>query len=242
MNDSSGLPTWLMSEYRHFVEVVSREDFPCHFGTVAQLHGELRYSFVEGQDVSRVPATLEKFLELSRARPQAKHNLTLFFEPEHEEKSFEYYRDRMWEILGYLHRHDRASWPSSIPQDPDEPAWEFCFGGEPFFLFAGSPAYKRRKSRNYGSSFILLFQPKRVFQGLDNDSPAGIKARRAIRGRLQVWDGITRFHPDMHDFGQTVGDRWKQYMFSDDDTAAVGGCPFAQVPTSERKPLANENR
>jgi uncharacterized protein len=229
MSDPSRIPSWLMREYRSFHETVVDDDFPCNFGLAAEKDRELRYSFVEGNDFARLPQALEAFLQLSRSHPSVRHNLTVFFEPEAEAKPFEYYTQRFWQVLNYLHAHDRAPWPSQIPTDKDDPLWEFCFGGDPIFMFAASPAYVRRRSRNYGDSFVMLFQPKRIFKGIESESPTGTRARRVIRARLKKWDGNEALHPDVNDYGEVLTYRWKQYLLSDDGTPARGGCPFAAM-------------
>jgi FPC/CPF motif-containing protein YcgG len=227
MADPARVPDWLIREYRSFHETVIDEDFPCNFGLAAEKDHELRYTFVQGDDLAALPQTLEAFLQLSRSHPNVKHNLTVFFEPEPEARAFEYYRTRFWEVLNFLHAHDRAPWPPQIPTDKDDPLWEFCFGGDPIFMFAASPAYVQRRSRNYGNSFVMLFQPKRIFKGIESETPAGTKARRVIRARLKKWDRSEALHPDVNDYGEVLVHRWKQYVLSDDNTPARGGCPFA---------------
>src|SRR5579863_5135681 len=106
MSNPLRTPSWLLDEYRTFHEIVTKDDFPCVFGLAAEKDGELRYTFVEGDDLVPLPAALEAFLRLSRSRPQVKHNLTVFFRPEAEEKPFEYYRNRFWRVLNFLHARD----------------------------------------------------------------------------------------------------------------------------------------
>ncbi|WP_375412827.1 YqcI/YcgG family protein [uncultured Bradyrhizobium sp.] len=226
LSDPSRVPDWLMNEYRSFHRTVVDDDFPCSFGMAAEMNRELRYAFVENNDLTRLPETLNCFLRLSRSHPDVRHNLTVFFEPEAEPKTFEHYKNRFWQVLNFLHEHDSAPWPREIPTDKDDPLWEFCFGGDPIFMFAASPAYVQRRSRNYGNSFVMLFQPKRIFKGIESESAAGTKVRRVIRSRLKKWDGTASLHPDVIDYGEALIYRWKQYLLSDDSTPATGGCPF----------------
>ena len=227
MLDPSRVPAWVTHEYRNFHEQVIAPGFPCHFGAMAEKNKELRYTCLKWNDLINLPATLEEFLHLSRSNPKARHNLTVFFEPEQDEKSFDFYQNRFWEVLNFLHKHDPKPWPQNVPRHPDDPLWEFCFDGEPFFLFTSSPAYKQRKSRNYGNCLMILFQPKRVFVGIESETSNGMKARHAIRSRLKVWDDGIELHPDMINPGEILTHRWKLYAFSDDDTPATGTCPFS---------------
>lgn len=226
MSNPLQIPNWLMREYGAFHQTVIKDNFPCNFGLAAEKDRELRYTFIQGDDFTSLPETLNAFLHLSRSHPNVRHNLTVFFEPETELKTFEYYKARFWQVLNFLHAQDHVPWPNDIPTDKDDPLWEFCFGGDPIFMFAACPAYIQRKSRNYGSSFIMLFQPKRIFKGIESETPAGTKVRRAIRARLKKWDSNESLHPDVTDYGEALTYRWKQYLLSDDNTPALGRCPF----------------
>lgn len=229
----SRVPRWLIREYRAFHREVMDQEFPCVFGRAAERNDELRYAVVENDDLSSLPATLAAFLSLSRSNRAIRHNLTVFFAPEGQARDFEYYRRRFWHVLQFLHASDREPWPDDIPTNTDDPRWEFCFAGEPIFMFAACPAYARRRSRNYGNSFVMLFQPKRIFQGLEAESSAGIHARRVIRSRLARWDGTDDGHPDVAGYGEPLVYRWKQYFLSDDGTPARGRCPFSFGKESE---------
>lgn len=247
MANPSRVPAWLMREYRSFHEIAADDAFPCTFGQAAEKDGQLRYTFLQRDDISPLPSTLAAFLRLSRSNPDVRHNLTVFFEPEAEAKRFEYYRDRFWQILNFLHADDCVPWPSDIPTDPDDPLWEFCFGGEPIFMFAACPAYIHRRSRNYCNSLVMFFQPKRIFKGIEAESAAGTRVRRVIRSRLQRWDGTDKEHPDIVGYGEPLTFRWKQYLLSDDGTPAHGKCPFifrkeSDVSYDEQGPTVDVQR
>ncbi len=226
MSDPTRVPDWLLKEYELFHAIVTNDRFPCTFGLAAERERNLRYSFVEGNDLTPLPNTLRSFLCLSRSHPTIKHNLTVFFEPEAQARSFEYYRKQFWSVLNFLHGYDGVAWPIEIPTDTAHPGWEFCFDGDAIFLFAASPAYMRRRSRNYGNSFIMLFQPKRIFRGIESELSAGVNARRVIRARLEKWDGQPSDHPDTIEYGEALTYRWRQYFLTDDNSAAKGACPF----------------
>ncbi|WP_054402328.1 YqcI/YcgG family protein [Paenibacillus solani] len=227
MSDLTKIPKWLEGEYKTFSSIVSAPKFPCYFGTLAEKRGEVRYTYIEEDDYRKLPHTLASFLELSRANPDKRQNLTVFFEPEKEEQSLEFYKNKTWEVLQYLHSHDPAPWPEEVPYDSQNRSWEFCFDGEPVFVFSASPAYKKRHSRNYGNSLILLFQPTRLFNGFESDVPEGIKARNIIRTRLLEWDEPEVDIPaDSSKLGEKKDYYWKQYIISDDNEPIQGGCPF----------------
>jgi FPC/CPF motif-containing protein YcgG len=224
--DSANVPEWVAEEYEIFTQKVTTNGFPCHFGTIAERRHELRYTYSNHNDWASLPSSLEAFMELARTHPKVRHAMIGFFEPEQQEHPFSYYRQRFWDVCNFLHQHDRKPWPNDIPSDTADPLWEFCFDGEPLFLFVGFPAYKQRNSRRFGKSMMILYQPKRVFNGLEGATPGGIEARKQIRPRLQKWDGGMEMHPDFNIIDEALAFRWKQYCASDDNTPAVGECPF----------------
>lgn len=218
------MPDWLVREHRLFAQRLLDRDYPCYFGTSAEKRGELRYGYTEG-DVGHLPVLLREFLALSRSRPKVRHALALFFAPEEVERPLSYYRGRFWETLGFLHGEDGKPWPEGRPSDPEDPDWEFCFDGEPMFVFASAPAYRDRASRNMGDCLILLFQPRRVFDGIEGGTPAGTRTREIIRQRMREWDGM-EYHPDMGSYGDPSSYEWKQYFLPDDNLPVAGECPF----------------
>lgn len=194
--ENQPVPRWMVEEHSRFAERLLAPGYPCYFGASAENRGELRYGYIEGEDLSDVPPLLREFLELSRANPKIRHALALFFSPELDKRPLSYYEHQFWETLRFLHNADEVAWPSDRPSDPKHPRWEFCFNGEPMFVFASAPAYHRRDSRNMGNSLVLLFQPRRVFDGIEGGTLAGTRAREIIRARMETWDGM-EVHPDM---------------------------------------------
>lgn len=231
-----GLPVWLGREYETFREQLLDPGYPCYFGTAAEKRGELRYGYVAGGDTSHVPTLLGEFLSLSRSHPKVRHALALFFEPEGVQRPLSYYRQRFWDVLNFLHESDPSTWPDDRPLDPEDPKWEFCFDGEPMFVFASTPAYRKRDSRNMGNSLVLLFQPRRVFDGIEGGTPAGTRAREIIRARMETWDSGMKYHPDMGSYGDPSSFEWKQYFLPDDITPVLGRCPFHRSADRETNP------
>ncbi|GGD09226.1 YqcI/YcgG family protein [Pontibacillus salipaludis] len=222
---SNHLPSWLKEEYKTFSEIVTEPTFPCFFGMKAQNKGELRYSYISHDDWSHLPEAVESFLSLFQEPNAPRHGLFIFVEPESKEQSVEYYREYFWNILQYLHDHDRFSWPKGAPRDPEHYLWDFHFGGEPIFTFGNAPAYKQRKTRNLGNSLILGFQPRVIFQGLEGTEKGGIMSREKVRARVEKWDQLPT-HPDISHFGDPTHNEWKQSFIGDDIKPIEGKCPF----------------
>ena len=129
--------------------------------------------------------------------------------------------------LQWLHAHDPSPWPEGIPADPDDPAWEFCFAGDPMFAFPCIPAYRQRLSRRMGSYFAMCFQPRRVFFGVDRADPGGERIRADIYERVRRWDCLPP-HPELVDlsYGDPRMREWKQYVLPDHNRHLREQCPL----------------
>ncbi|MFC0273890.1 YqcI/YcgG family protein [Metabacillus herbersteinensis] len=225
MTDSSVVPEWVIQEYKNFHETVTDSTFPCYFGMSAEKKGELRYAYISHGDWTHLPQVIEEFIALFDAPKLIRHGLFLFVEPESEERDIPYYREYFWNILQYLHEKDGKEWPKDIPQDPDHHLWAFSFAEEPFFVFGNAPAYKQRKTRRLGSSLVLGFQPRRIFDGLEGTSKGGIMSREKVRERVEKWDQLPK-HPNISHYGDPSHKEWKQYFIGDDIKPIQGKCPF----------------
>ncbi len=93
------------------------------------------------------------------------------------------YHERLWHILQFLHVNDPEPWPADIPTDPDDPTWEFSFGGEPMFPTTRAPFYDERISRYCPWGLEITFQPRALFDGITADTEAGQQARAVIQNR-----------------------------------------------------------
>ncbi|MCS0790596.1 YqcI/YcgG family protein [Cytobacillus firmus] len=219
------VPEWVIQEYKTFHDTVTDKTFPCYFGMTAEMRGELRYAYITQEDWSNLPEALESFIELFDAPKLIRHGLFVFVEPEKDEKPLEHYREYFWNILQYLHKADTKPWPKDYPTDPDHHLWAFSFAEEPFFVFGNAPAYKQRKTRDLGSSLVLGFQPRRIFEGLEGTSKGGIMSREKVRERVEKWDGLPT-HPNISHYGDPEHHEWKQYFIGDDIKPIEGKCPF----------------
>ncbi|MBM7838168.1 FPC/CPF motif-containing protein YcgG [Alkalihalobacillus xiaoxiensis] len=222
---SNEVPKWVNESYRQYEQVVTKPTFPCFFGQKGERKGELRYSYIDHNDWSSLPQTLEEFLLLMNQMPLVRRGLFVFVEPEEKEQNLDYYRRYFWDILQYCNQNDEKGWPEHTPEDPDHHLWSYCFAGRSMFAFANAPAYKQRITRDLGQSLILGFQPREIFQGLEGTEPKGINSREAVRKRVEAWDQIPK-HPDISHYGDKDHREWKQFFIGDDCEPVQGGCPF----------------
>jgi amino acid adenylation domain-containing protein/non-ribosomal peptide synthase protein (TIGR01720 family) len=201
--------------------------FPCTFAVSAARKGSLRFGFVDDlhdEDtweplIKVVRAYLDSYQSLSRDT-----SLLVFWRPQNERLTIEDYHRKFWSVLRYLHERDPERWPSDVPTETDHPLWEFSFGGTPIFVVCNTPAHDARRSR-HSPGFVITFQPRWVFEGLDPETPRGQAARRVIRKRLRAFDGA---EPSvaLGNYGDPENREWRQYFLPDRDGDPDLGCPF----------------
>ena len=230
MTNPSVVPDWVIKEYTNFHKTVTDNTFPCYFGMKAENKGELRYAYITKDDWSNLPSAAEAFMDMFKEPVKIRHGLFVFMEPEKEEQTLEHYRKTFWDILQYMHEHDPLPWPEDKPKDPEHYLWDYHFAGEPVFVFGNAPAYKQRKTRHLGSSLILGFQPRKIFQGLEGTEKGGINSREKVRERVEKWDQLPK-HPDISHFGDPEHNEWKQFFIGDDIVPIEGKCPFHHKET-----------
>lgn len=218
--------------------VVSQEHpFPCTFAVAAARKRTLRFGFVDGAgdrgDWAALPDLLRRYLEGYQALGKDT-SFVVFFRPEPGGAALplDGFRQRFWDVLGYLADKDSSPWPAELPTDPDDPLWEFTFGGVPIFVVCNTPAHGERRSR-HAADFMITFQPRWVFEGLEADSPRGAAARRTIRARLRAYDTVPP-SPALGSYGDTDNREWRQYFLPDADDGppqAWERCPFLSART-----------
>ncbi|WP_459191114.1 YqcI/YcgG family protein [Halosimplex sp. J119] len=227
-------PDWAAAHWRTFRNGLLGErnetPFPCFFGVESVENGDPLYSAIPSMtdkdallDLGR---TILEYLDVYETHSD-RASLVTFFKPPGQELSEADYHSALWHILQFLHVHDPCPWPEDIPTDPDDPYWEFCFGGEPMFPTCRAPFYDTRKSRYCPVGLEITFQPRKLFEDLNvtADTDAGQHAREVIQGRLEDYDGVCP-HADLGDWG-VEGDReWPQYMLSADERRAPDECPI----------------
>jgi len=242
---SEAVPDWIASHWNTFRDGLLGErnetPFPCFFGAESVANGDPLYTAVPSMtdkdallDLGR---TVLSYLDVYQEYNE-RASLVAFFKPPAGKLSEAEYHESLWHILQFLHVHDPEPWPEEIPTDPNDPYWEFSFGGEPIFPTCRAPFYTTRKSRYCPVGLEITFQPRGLFEnlGVTADTAAGQHAREIIQDRLEDYDGVCP-HADLGDWG-VEGDReWPQYMLSEDDQQAPDECPMTitrEHPKSDR--------
>lgn len=218
-------PGWYGRALARFRAEIGDRDYPCYFGRRALQLDELYCSYAEGGKLERLAGQLREFLDFAATQPNRRNVFAAFFPPEEGQKDHDHYERSFWDVLQYLHDHDARPWPEDIPGRPEEPEWEFSFHGTAMFVFAAAPTHLMRRSRNLGPGMLMLFQPRRVFRGIEGGTPAGSAARRRIRDKLLRWDSIES-HPVMGSYGDPSNFEWKQYFIADAADPSGETCPL----------------
>ncbi|MFD1173127.1 YqcI/YcgG family protein [Oceanobacillus picturae] len=227
------LPHWQQDAYSSFASMLTDTNaYPCVPARIGFLSNELRFRFIGDprkiETAEQLAATLKSYGEIARGTGKYASLGVFFYTPDDMAATYsiEDYRDVFWTLINSVTAIDETEWPSSIPEDPHDPNWEFCFNGEPYFAFCATPAHKLRKSR-YQSCFFIAFQPRWVFKEINGRTPFGQKIKKAIRQRLAAYDDIP-IHPDLKWYGDTSNHEWKQYFLSDDASGPTR-CPFTRM-------------
>lgn len=206
--------------------------FPCVFGVAGYRADQLRYLFLDDDDVEGLARNLRAYMAESRScGPNT--SLLVFFRPR-PLLPLEAYRAKFWAMLGRLASLDDSEWPADIPAELDNPHWEFCFAGEPVFVVCNTPAHVQRQSRR-SSSFMMTFQPRWVFDNILGSPRAREASVSKVRQRLATYDMIPPSE-ELGAYGDPSNREYKQYFLGDDNRPTTG-CPFHAMRAAD---LASE--
>ncbi|WP_438394209.1 YqcI/YcgG family protein [Caballeronia sp. DA-9] len=220
-SNAGDLPAWWRDAYHSYRKTLEQPDYPCFFGQAAERRGEMFYAF-EGERPETARATMQRFVELGHDPKLRRHSLAMFCTPDPALTSHAEFLRRFWTLLQQLQEADNVPMQ---PADPDDPLWEFSFGGRKMFVVGTAPTYRQRRSRVVGSGIVLLFQPRELFTDLATGKPIAADIRRQIHARMLEYDAMP-VHPDIGFYGDPHNREWKQYCLPDDNTPVTGRCPF----------------
>jgi len=220
-----GIPlkeSWKLEAYEQYKARLHAPEYPCFFGQTGEARGEMLYTFIAEGGLHEFVENMRQFVALIGAPPHERSSLIAFFEPDPSVTDHMSFVARFWQILQFLHDHDRAP---ATDKTPDHPLWEFAFEGCEMFVVGASPTYRRRRSRNLGPGVVLVFQPRSLFIDPATSQPIAASVRQRIHKRMVAYDGMT-VHPDIGFYGNVGNREWKQYALPDDNEPEAGACPF----------------
>ena len=232
-NEELPLEAWKKDACRRFAaKMTDRETrFPCIPATRAFALGHLRYGFAPSPwDDSAGPELAQIIAEYGRtSRSFGDYSsLVVFFEAEENVREVLAYENAFWNLLNQVSRLDRTPWPEDIPEDPEQALWEFCYDGERYFVYCGTPAHTSRQSRSF-PYFMLALTPRWVLDQWNAYPEKAAKIAPRIRARLAAYDTAPA-HPELKPYGSQGNLEYKQYFLRDDDTSPAG-CPFHRAIT-----------
>lgn len=231
MKNGSTLPQWQVEAFQELNNRLGDKEntYPCVPGRQGFLNGDMRFVFLSDPRNPQTRIELASSLkEYGRCAPQAGRytSFVSLFETTPELTAsyrVEGFEELFWDILSDLHRLDTTEWPDTVPADPEHFSWEFCFDSQPYFAFCTTPAHRARRSR-YSEFFTVAFQPRFVFENINQSTEYGRKLKSIIRKRLSSYDEAP-IHPSLGWYGQQDNLEWKQYFLRDNESTAPQ-CPF----------------
>ncbi|MFC4779052.1 YqcI/YcgG family protein [Paenibacillus sp. GCM10023252] len=211
--------------------------FPCIPATIGLKLGQFRYAFLSDprskQAAKELAQILEQYGPISRDCGRYTSLIAFFATPDDlvDATGVDGYRRLFWNILSEVSEHDSAPWPEHIPKDPHHHVWEYCYGGEQYFMYCATPAHKLRQSRSF-PYYIFAITPRWVLVEFNAHAEGAAHVKHNIRERIVKYDE-TGIHPDLNLYGSQENFEWKQYFLSDDDSSPAK-CPFAHLHAMKR--------
>lgn len=206
--------------------------FPCIPAVQGYVLNHLRYGFVQNAEEKDAAEKLAYLLHSfgENARTIGSYTSLVVFiqadtQPEHND-GVEYYERLFWSLLSRTTEMDRKPWPAHLPSDPSDHLWEYCYDGEPYFVYCGTPAHKLRRSRSF-PYMVLAFTPRWVLENFNAATLQAEKTKQMIRKRLCAYDPVPP-HPDLKLYGAEDNYEWKQYFLRDSDNS-LPACPFSRM-------------
>ncbi|MGG4480418.1 YqcI/YcgG family protein [Paenibacillus illinoisensis] len=235
-NVDAPLEAWKKEAYRLFASKMSDREarFPCIPATQAFAMGHLRYGFVSGSDHQPADRKLAEIIsEYGRAsRSFGEYSsLILFLELRDKTRTVLEYEAFFLELLSQVSDLDVKPWPEDIPENPENPLWEFCYDDERYFVYCGTPAHTNRQSRSF-PYFMLAMTPRWVLDQWNAHPKKAAAIGPKIRERLAEYDAVPA-HPELKQYGSQGNLEYKQYFLRDDDTSP-SRCPFLRALQAEK--------
>lgn len=235
------LEEWTKDAVRKFSEKLRDKEkpFPCIPATIGRQLGHFRFAFLPNpsapESAAKLASALDEYAKNYREYGNYTSLVLFYHDTSHERLSVEQYEELFWAQLKECAELDSAQWPSHIPEDAGNPLWEYCFRGEQFFVYCGTPAHENRQSRHF-PYLMLAVTPRSVLVEFNSAEARAAKIKADIRKRLAAYDRAP-IHPDLNAYGNEDNYEWKQYFLRDDDSS-LGSCPFHRFLKSREK--ANE--
>ncbi|WP_409275183.1 YqcI/YcgG family protein [Neobacillus sp. SCS-31] len=229
---------WKKDAVQKFSEKISNEEkpFPCIPATIGQHLGHFRFGFLpypeEADSTSKLALALGEYAKSYRKYGKYTSLVLFYKDTDRDILSVAQYEKLFWEQMKECSLLDSGKWPAHIPSDAGNPLWEYCFNGEQFFVYCGTPAHQQRQSRHF-PYLMLAITPRSVLVEFNSVEARAVKIKADIRKRLVAYDSAP-IHPDLNTYGNENNFEWKQYFLRDNESSPVS-CPFHYLLKSSEK-------
>ena len=232
------LEAWMQKAFAQFAHTISDKNFPCPFGQKSWAKGSTLFLFIkEPNDFSNLLRGMIEYTNFTKSTPIDNRILCpwlYFFCDTGQFARSERYTNA-WNALEWIHIHDPERWPDEIPDDPDNPAWCFCFNGVQLFINMSSGEHKRLRNRNLCDFMTLVINPRENFDAVASlNTRQGRLLRENIRKRLEKYNnGFVP--PELGFYGEESNKEWKQYQLEEEGMKRPDRCPFSHVSHSRKQ-------
>lgn len=227
----TSLSAWQYRALDHFSSRMVDRQFPCLFGLKAWQAQSTRFLFCQTHREGKYQAFLQGLIEYTDF---VKHTpledrllcpLIVFFDDSFYAGAKAQHPEA-WDALNWVHAHDPEPWPDTIPLDPDDAQWCFCFNGVQLFINMSSAIHTKMKSRNLGPYLTLVINPRENFDAVASiHTRSGRLIRERIRAKVAAFnDGVVP--SELGFYGETENKEWKQYQLSEEGHEQPLYCPF----------------
>ena len=206
-------PAKAMKYLQEFDEAVQSKGFPCIFAPLAFRHNDLLFGLAD------ISAGYQQIILLFNAAVQSimknsNQTIVLWIEGT-DTNNLEEDKNIASAILKELLTADQTPWPASAPTNPNDPNWDFWYGGVDCFINFSTPHHVKRRSRNLGSAFTLVIQSRSTFDHIGKNP---MQIRHRIRERIAQYDTIP-MSPALGEHGNAP--ELPQFFLGDDNIEAA---------------------
>lgn len=200
--------------------LVMQPHYPCTAAIQAVVKGEIEIreygGFGTGTSWRALREDLRAFLE--RQRRSGSRFLTFFavFEPQENPDDEEIFESKLWRELSCL--AERADWPATEPQDPQDQAFCLHLDGEKIFVVGLHPR-SSRQARVF-SRPVLVFNAFSQFDLFKKDGTYDALVETTRRRD-------TKFQGSVNPMAKAFGEFWESIQFSGRNNDRKWKCPFA---------------
>ncbi len=218
---SKSLPIWVTASTKSFIDVITNKDiiFPCHFAASSYKQNCLFLTYLEAVELND-PVTILEVIKgyLEKVRESNEFTaLVVFIRTEYQDREIDYYENTFWKLLQFIHDKDCDPWPINATKNSSDRDWKFYFNSTALFINAHSSHFIKRKSRLAPSDLMLIIQPFKNLENLENHSKNPQAISNRIREYVRCYDSMEISKV----FGKSYTDietlNWKQFWVSDDD-------------------------